>query len=52
MAKAMPDTDAGTLAGAIGVLAGRLALRTSEPVDVLAVVNRAAGAVINGELAS
>ena len=52
MANAMPDSDAGTLAAAIGVLAGRLALRTTEPVDVLAVVNRAAAVVINGETAS
>ena len=50
MTNAMPDDDAETLASAIGVVTASLALASTEPVDVLAVVNRVAGALISGEL--
>ena len=49
MTNAMPDDNAETLASAIGVLAASLALASTEPVDVLAMVNRVAGALINGD---
>ena len=50
MLSAMPDDDALTLAGAIGMVAGCIARVTQAPVQVMGAVDRLAAGVISGEL--